>query len=261
MPVRQALAGMTGNGMTDKKTPPTLVLLPGMDGTGELFKPLVATLGSQYPTRVVRYPNASVGYAALISVARRWLPTQAPYVLLGESFSGPIAISLAAMQPPGLRGLVLCGSFARNPRPWLLSALCPLLSVRPDTMPPLSLLNYLLLGRHATKHLRSMLFSATSQVSGRAVQARFRAIRAIDVCAKLQAVKVPLLYLLAEQDRVVPQSALQTLQQLRPDMRVVSMSAPHMLLQAAPRTAANAIIAFLHEVRKARLVDSLTESS
>jgi pimeloyl-ACP methyl ester carboxylesterase len=234
---------------------PTLVLLPGMDGTGELFKPLVATLGSEYPTRVVRYPNASVGYAALTAVARRWLPTQAPFVLLGESFSGPIAISLAAMQPPNLRGLILCSSFARNPRPWLLSVLYPLLSIRPDTMLPLGLLNSLLLGRHATKHLRSMLFSATTQLSARTLQARLRAVRSIDVCAKLPAVKVPLLYLLAEQDRVVPQSALQAMLQRRPDMRVVSMSAPHMVLQAAPRTAANAIIGFLHEVRKARLRD------
>jgi pimeloyl-ACP methyl ester carboxylesterase len=239
--------------MTDKKTPPTLVLLPGMDGTGDLFSPLVATLGNQYPTRVVRYPNASVGYAALTAVARRWLPTQTPFVLLGESFSGPIAISLAALQPPNLRGLILCGSFARNPRPWLLSLLYPLLSVPLDLMVPTALANYLLLGRHATKHLRSMLFSATTQVGARTLQARVRAVRSVDVCAKLAAVRVPLLYLLAEQDRLVPQSALQTLLQRRPDMRVIAVSAPHMLLQAAPRTAANAIIAFLHEVRKARL--------
>jgi pimeloyl-ACP methyl ester carboxylesterase len=120
-------------------------------------------------------------------------------------------------------------------------------------MVPPALANYLLLGRHATKHLRSMLFSATTQVGARTLQARVRAVHSIDVCAKLPAVRVPLLYLLAEQDRLVPQSALQTMLQHRPDMRVVSMSAPHLLLQAAPRTAANAIIAFLHEVRKARL--------
>ena len=98
-----------------------------------------------------------------------------------------------------------------------------------------------------------MLYSATTQVGTRTLQARVRAVRSIDVCAKLPAVRVPLLYLLAEQDRVVPESALQAMLQRRPDMRVVSVSAPHLLLQAAPRTAANAIIAFLYEVRKAGL--------
>ena len=242
------------------QVPPILVLLPGMDGTGELFSPLVSTLGRQYTTRVVRYPNASVGYAALTAVARRWLPTQAPYVLLGESFSGPIAISLAALQPPGLSGVILSGSFARNPRPWLLSALHPLLSVMPDTTLPTGLMSQLLLGRHATKDLRRMLASATSQLSARTLQARVRAVRAIDVRSKLPEIRVPLLYLLAEQDRVVPHSALQTLLAIRPDMRVVSVSAPHMLLQAAPRTAANAIVAFLREVRKARLA-KMSEAS
>jgi pimeloyl-ACP methyl ester carboxylesterase len=239
--------------MTSHNVRPTLVLLPGMDGTGDMFKPLVTALGSDYKTRLVRYPNASVGYAALTAVARRWLPTQSPYVVLGESFSGPIAISLAATQPPGLAGVILCGTFARNPRPWLLSALYPLLSVLPETTLPLALLNYMLLGTHATKHLRSMLALAVSQLSGRALQARLRAVRSIDVRSKLPEVRVPLLYLLAEQDRVVPQSALQAMLQIRPDMRVVVVSAPHMLLQTAPRTAANAIIAFLREVRKARL--------
>jgi pimeloyl-ACP methyl ester carboxylesterase len=239
---------MTGTG---SKITPTLVMLPGLDGMGELFKPLISTLGSEFTTRVVRYPNAAIGYAALTAVARRWLPARTPFVLLAESFSGPIAVSLAATQPPGLQGVILSGAFVRNPRPWLLTALYPLLSLLPfGTVPP-AVLNHLLLGRHATAYLRSALANTASQVTIRTLQARLRAVRSIDVSAKLPAVKVPLLYLLAEQDRVVPHSALQAMLQIRPDMRVISVSAPHLLLQAAPRTAANAIIAFLREVRKA----------
>ncbi len=235
-----------------KKVIPTLVMLPGMDGTGELFKPVITALGGKYTTRVVRYPNASLGYAALTAIARRSLPTEVPFVLLGESFSGPIALSLAATHPPGLTGVILCGSFARNPRPWLLAPLRPVINFLPIPAPSLPVLNYLLLGRHATKHLRSVLAGAVSQVTPRTLQARLRAVLSIDVSAKLPQVQVPLLYLLAEQDRIVPERALKEMLQVRPDMRVISISAPHMLLQAAPRTAANAIIAFLREVRKAR---------
>jgi hypothetical protein len=35
---------------------PTLVPLPGLDGTGDFFRPLVKTLGNSIPTQVARYP-------------------------------------------------------------------------------------------------------------------------------------------------------------------------------------------------------------
>jgi pimeloyl-ACP methyl ester carboxylesterase len=98
---------------------PTLMLLPGMDGTGMLFDPLRAELGNAVGTTVVRYPtHGPIGYDELASIARAALPS-GPFVVLGESFSGPIAILLAASRPAGLVGLVLACSFARNPRPAL----------------------------------------------------------------------------------------------------------------------------------------------
>jgi hypothetical protein len=38
--------------------PVALVLLPGMDGTGELFAPFVAALGKTTPVVVVSYPTS-----------------------------------------------------------------------------------------------------------------------------------------------------------------------------------------------------------
>ncbi|MEZ5707665.1 MAG: hypothetical protein R3E56_22020 [Burkholderiaceae bacterium] len=34
---------------------PTLVLLPGMDGTGDLFKPFLAVMASAFDTLVIQY--------------------------------------------------------------------------------------------------------------------------------------------------------------------------------------------------------------
>ena len=99
---------------------PTLVLLPGLDGTGILFEPLARALGVDLDVRVVRYPSdPTLGYRELESLARAALPTDRPFVILGESFSGPIAIRLAADSPPGLVGLILVVTFARNPYPLL----------------------------------------------------------------------------------------------------------------------------------------------
>src|SRR5690349_11358194 len=97
----------------------TLVLLPGLDGTGELFSRFVASLRS-HDVQVVDYPrDRALGYAALEEFVRERLPREMDYFLLAESFSGPIAISIAASSPSHLKGLILCGSFAANPLPAL----------------------------------------------------------------------------------------------------------------------------------------------
>src|SRR5512143_111507 len=98
----------------------TLVLLPGLDGTGRLFGDFIAALGQDIDVIVASYPaDTPLDYAELEPLVRAMLPTDRDYVLLGESFSGPLAISLAASAPPGLRGLVLCCSVARSPLPAL----------------------------------------------------------------------------------------------------------------------------------------------
>jgi hypothetical protein len=64
----------------------TIVLLPGLDGTGDLFAPVVDALGPRVPTQIVRYPLADASdYATCETIARAALPTDRPYVLLGES--------------------------------------------------------------------------------------------------------------------------------------------------------------------------------
>lgn len=95
---------------------PTIVILPGMHGTGELFAEFIAALPRAVESIVVSYPpDRPLNYAELEKLVRASLPVERPYVLLGESFSGPIAVSIAASKPAGLRGLMLVGSFVRNP--------------------------------------------------------------------------------------------------------------------------------------------------
>lgn len=48
-----------------------LVLLPGMDGTGTLFEPLLDVLAAEWEPIVVRYPpDEALGYDALLEVVR-----------------------------------------------------------------------------------------------------------------------------------------------------------------------------------------------
>jgi pimeloyl-[acyl-carrier protein] methyl ester esterase len=226
----------------------TLVLLPGMDGTGDLFASFCKTV--QAKTRIVKYPGKrSLSYSELEHLVSRELPREGPYVLLGESFSGPIALAIAAKRPPRLCGVVLCCSFARNPRPGF-GPLRGLVNWLPDR-PPLRLLLWFLAGRFATPELRCALSQALSQVAPSALRARMSAVIGVDVVPLLRSVAVPVLYLRASEDRVVPASACQLVVDNLPRAKVVDLVAPHFLLQTAPEEAGRVVEEFVREVARA----------
>lgn len=101
--------------------PTTLVLLPGLDGTGNLFANFVSSLPPNLDARIVRYPTDHLlSYTDLFSYVVDAVPQTQPFVLLAESFSTPLAVRLAATNPASLKGLVICAGFIRNPvRGWL----------------------------------------------------------------------------------------------------------------------------------------------
>ena len=238
-----------------QKTPVTLVLLPGMDGTGRLFQPLVAEIGNRIVTRVVTYPESEpLEYPELIPIIQSTLRSlDGPYVILGESFSGPLAIDIVASSPHGLRGLILCCTFACNPHP-ALRRLRPAINMLPFNTIITSIGSRALFGRFSTKALRDMFRQAVSTVTPAVFRARLRSVLDVDVTDKLAAVKLPTLYLRATADNVVPRSATALIQQVRPGTRVVEIEGPHCLLQAAPREAARVITEFVASTDDARQI-------
>lgn len=228
--------------------PVVLVLLPGMDGTGELFAPFVAAFEKTTPIVVVSYPTSgpAQSYADLTEHATSALPPNARLVLLGESFSGPIAISLAAAYPGRVVGLVLCCSFVRNPRPglrWLSG-----LATMPIPLPPAPILHLMLLGRFATPGLRVMLRSALAKVQMATLRSRLRAVVSVDARAHAKAIDAPVLYLKGIRDRLVPQSSVADAEQCFQKMTVQAFDAPHCLLQAIPQEAAAVVADFVRDV-------------
>lgn len=225
-----------------------LVLLPGLDGTGLVFADFVAALGPELDPVVVRYPpDVPLGYAELEPLVRKPLPSGNPFILLGESFAGPLAISIAASAPPGLVGLILCCSFASNPRPFLgkLAFLSPYLPVRGF---PRSIFAKYFMGRFASEDLASKLAKASERVAPEVFRHRIRAVCGIDCSAKLRQLRVPILYLRASMDRIVPRSASKRVKRLAPSTRIIEIDAPHYLLQARPQAAVATVSEFAREL-------------
>src|SRR5262245_31175156 len=82
-----------------------IAVLPGMDGSGLLLTDLVQRLALQRPVRLISYPNEPLSYDDLTQFVVERIPNRR-FAILGESFSGPIAIEIAATQPR-VTGLIL----------------------------------------------------------------------------------------------------------------------------------------------------------
>ncbi len=94
-----------------------LVLLPGMDGTGLLFKPLLNVLPDSIDAEIIDYsPTKQQNYDELVEEVKSKLPNK-PFVLLAESFSGRVAFQLSLDTAIPIKKLILVASFLSNPLP------------------------------------------------------------------------------------------------------------------------------------------------
>lgn len=227
-----------------------LIVLPGLDGTATLHSSFCKAASSSFETVVVipYPPQEALDYSALETLVREVLPPTLPFVLLGESFSGPIALSIAADPPSNLVAVVLSTSFGNSPLP-ALSRLAPLIRFAPVRAVPRSILSWWLLGRWATPDLQGSLDRALLAVSPAVL--RLRAAAALQASVPdLVAVTVPVLYLRGTQDRLVsPYAGARILSSVQ-SIVIVDIEGPHLLLQAAPQACARVIGDFVESLHQ-----------
>jgi pimeloyl-[acyl-carrier protein] methyl ester esterase len=234
--------------MPDAAPIPALVLLPGLDGTGKLFGDFVQALGPGADTQIIAYPKDDpLGYQELEALVRAALPRDRPFVLLGESFSGPIAIRIAALPPPGFLGVILCGTFAKNPYPlfgWAgsVAAWFPVKSLPQWVRAPL------MWGSMDPDRAPEQLARAMADVSETVIRRRIAALLAVDESPALSSIRLPILVLQAGRDLVIPRSATDWILQCAPRARRVEIDGPHLLLQTRPAECAAAVTDFLTTV-------------
>jgi len=231
-------------GMADR---PVCVLLPGFDGSGRLFAPLLAHAPLPFDPRVVALPSdAPRDYDELVPWVMARLPTDCPFALLAESFSGPIAIRIAASQPGFLTHLILVATFLRSPLQRWLAPFGPLagpaLFARP---PPAFVVRALLAGCDADAALVATLRDAMADLPPTVATARGRAARGADEAASLARVTVPTLWIQASADRLLRPGHVGEARAALPTARFATLNGPHTILQRRPRECTEAIGRFL----------------
>jgi pimeloyl-[acyl-carrier protein] methyl ester esterase len=222
-----------------------IVILPGLDGTGLLLAGFADRLGGKYKTLVLSYPVNLVRYADLLLWTETHLPDD-DFIIIAESFSGPIAIEIAALHPPKLKGVLFIATFASAPRyvPKLLTYLVYLAKLR--FFPLWFFARPFVMGRWATSHHGRTFREVIKQVPAATLVERIHQVLNVNVREKISIIKVPFRYVAARSDWLVPSSAAGAFDQAGGE--VISIEGPHFLLQANPDMAAEAAFKFISDI-------------
>lgn len=224
-----------------------LVLLPGLDGTGQLFAPLLKVLPPNFTATVVRYPPTErLTYEQLKPLLRQSIPLHQPFVLVAESFSGPLAIELATTHSHNLRALILCASFVSNPAPpslqWIRWLNAPFWF---RYRLPSAFVRYAAAMWDCEASVIDSLIEHTHSVRPEVLSHRFAQVMQINVQTQLRRCTVPLLYVRGTRDLLVMRHNWKTIARLKPDASYAEIDASHFVLQHKPVEAMAAIQTFL----------------
>ena len=227
-----------------------IVLLPGMDGTGNLFADFTEALASDNEALVLRYPlDVRQSYEQLSQLVQYHLPSSTPFVLVAESFSAPLAMQLAAEDKANLKGLVICSGFANSPvRGWLRSLCLCLPSICFWIEPPTSAIRCLLVGREASDSMVAAVRSAIRSVKPTVLAHRLRLTLTCDSRSALSGIKVPMLFIQPTEDRLVSSDCLKEMREVKPDAAVEWIQGPHLILQKRSNETAEVIGRFVQQL-------------
>jgi pimeloyl-ACP methyl ester carboxylesterase len=188
----------------------TIVLVPGLDGTGQLYYRQVPRLRHRYEVvvhtlrdHVTRMDDLVADLHAVVAQAAA---AGRRVTLVGESFGGALALSYALTHPGQLSHLVVVNSFAYFAGQFRLRLGQHALRVAPWGV--MRVVRHLTSRRHHSPHterdhLRRYheLMRATTRAG---YLSRMRMLCEYDVRERLQDLATPVLYLAADHDHLVP---------------------------------------------------------
>ena len=226
-----------------------IVFMPGLDGTGKSFEPLLPLLAEDARVTIVRYPKEkTLSFSETVECAAAQIPAGEPPVVIAESFSGPVAVRMIASGLAKPKALVLCATFARSPHPiaWRVVRFLRLpLLIRPDM--PRPFFKFIIGDDDLIAELMPLWKKVHADVPAHIMAGRLSLINQTNVADDLQRLKIPCCYLQATDDRVVPSSCLTDFVRGIPHLHVKKIKAPHFILQARPQTCLAAIDEFLKQ--------------
>ncbi len=224
------------------------LLLPGMDGTGDLFAPFLSILPAGTNATVISYPSQEkLSYPQLEELVRRQLPEE-PFVIIAESFSGPIAVRIAEQAPGNLKGISLSATFVEFPGSFLAKMAAKIFGGALVRFQPPYWAFRRYLGGNDAANVYPLLTESLRKSSREVLHHRIQNIIQVDARAALRQIKIPVLILSGTHDRIVPSHNARQMKHLNKSAVLSEIEAPHLLLQTKPADALKEISRFVSSV-------------
>lgn len=189
---------------------PPLIYIPGLDGTGLLFYRQSRVLAHRFQVITFRLRDNALSMDTLVADIARHLadavPEGTPAIVVGESFGGALAMSFALAHPERIRALVILNSFSRvTPRFKLYAAIAAASIVPWGTM---RIARRFTASRLHSSHTHRdeikrflLLTRATTRLG---YINRLRILTHCDLRRRLKDIRVPTLFLAADEDHLIP---------------------------------------------------------
>ncbi|MEM7538382.1 MAG: hypothetical protein AAF639_39805 [Chloroflexota bacterium] len=224
-----------------------IVLLPGMDGTGNLFADFCAELAPLFEPEIIPYPtDIPQSIETLAGYVESKVPHTESYILLAESFSGRIAYEVAQRGNTNIHSIVLVATFLQNPYPTItpLHHIVPIHWLANIPIPDW-ILRQFLLGSAMTPTLADCFRASVRSIPSKIMRKRLNSI------ATMSLPTTPLtkhcLYLQATEDVLIPKRCVRDFERSCSNLTVQPITGKHFLLQSSPYECAIAVERFIYE--------------
>jgi len=217
-----------------------IVLLPGLDGTGFLFKPFIKVLPSETDIQVISYPpSVKLNYQELTELVMSQLPKE-QFILVAESFAGYIAYQVALCKPNNLKSVVFVATFLESPRPFLLalSRLLPRSRILSAPIPNY-IIKLFLFGSVVNKKMIMLFKQSMKQVSPQVLSYRLQEIEKLSNSHQFSEIRAT--YIQATNDKLVPKKCVENFEKRFKNLNVFKIEGSHFILQGNPLACAEVI--------------------
>jgi len=237
--------------LTGTEKYPCLLFVHGAGGNGEIWERQAAFFKGKHSFFRLDLPghggsaqggeNRINAYAQWVRWSCETLFPKKPFVLVGHSMGGAIALEIALDPPAGLCGLVVVGSGAKLA---VTHAIFQMLSEDPEAF--FQNIDQFAFSSAAAKDLREQFIRVTRQCSPSVIFNDFQACDHFDIRNRLPEIKLPTLVLCGEEDQLTPVKYSKYLHENIAASRLVLIPrAGHMVMAEQPDLFNGTLMSFL----------------
>ena len=214
-----------------------IVLLPGLDGTGKLFTPLIEELDISNEIQIINYDTQKKqSYQELFNYVIEKLPSN-DFILVAESFSGFIAYQIGLKKLDNLKHIVLVATFLQNPRPILLKFI-PSSYIFSLSIPKIVIKGFFL-GFSTNNKTVELFREVIKTVSHEVLYFRLHEIKNLKLVK--DKITIPMTYIQANNDQLVLKRSLKDWKNISNTLKVYHIYGKHFILQSNPKQCAKII--------------------